>query len=68
MRYLDGEMSVAERASTAEHLLQCPECAADLVVYFRTGRIDAGCDGVPVPTDTATISAKAAAAATFRMP
>ena len=30
VRYLDGEMSVAERASTAEHLLQCPECAADL--------------------------------------
>ncbi|BBH67954.1 protease [Actinoplanes sp. OR16] len=33
-----------------------PACAADLVGYFRTGRIDAGCDGVPVPSDTALAS------------
>jgi hypothetical protein len=27
-----------------------PECAADVTTYFTTGRIDRGCDGVPVPT------------------
>ncbi|GAA0553392.1 alpha/beta hydrolase [Paractinoplanes ferrugineus] len=33
-------------------VLQVPGCAADLVTYFDTGRIDGGCAGVPVPTGT----------------
>jgi pimeloyl-ACP methyl ester carboxylesterase len=32
-------------------VLQVPACAADLVAYFDTGTIDAGCPGVPVPID-----------------
>ena len=30
-------------------VLEVPACAADLVSYFDTGRIDRGCAGVPVP-------------------
>ncbi|MBB4938486.1 hypothetical protein FHR32_002791 [Streptosporangium album] len=30
-------------------VLREPSCAAKLVSYFTTGRIDRGCDGVPVP-------------------
>ncbi|MET0494722.1 MAG: alpha/beta fold hydrolase, partial [Actinoplanes sp.] len=30
-------------------VLEVPACAADLVSYFETGRIDGGCAGVPVP-------------------
>jgi hypothetical protein len=30
-------------------VLREPACAADVVSYFDTGRIDAGCPGVPVP-------------------
>ena len=36
-------------------VLRVPECAADLVGFFNTGRIDKGCAGVPAPqTTTAT--------------
>jgi hypothetical protein len=31
-------------------VLREPACAADLVSYFDTGRIDGGCAEVPVPT------------------
>ncbi|RSM69467.1 hypothetical protein DMB66_10730 [Actinoplanes sp. ATCC 53533] len=31
-------------------VLREPACAADVVSYFDTGRIDGGCPGVPVPT------------------
>lgn len=30
-------------------VLRVPNCAAELVSYFNTGRIDRGCDGTPVP-------------------
>ncbi|PRY37987.1 TAP-like protein [Umezawaea tangerina] len=30
-------------------VLRVPECSADLVEYFTTGRIDGGCQGVPLP-------------------
>ncbi|NBE84773.1 alpha/beta fold hydrolase [Micromonospora sp. NEAU-HG-1] len=30
-------------------VLRVPDCAAEMVSYFATGRIDQGCDGVPVP-------------------
>ncbi|MBE1487771.1 alpha/beta fold hydrolase [Plantactinospora soyae] len=33
------------------------ECTADLVGFFNTGRIDGGCDGVPVPTGPAAAAA-----------
>jgi hypothetical protein len=29
-------------------VLRVPGCAAELVSYFTTGRIDRGCDGFPV--------------------
>jgi pimeloyl-ACP methyl ester carboxylesterase len=31
-------------------VLREPACAADVVTYFDTGRIDGGCAGVPVPS------------------
>lgn len=40
---------------------QEPACAADVVSYFDTGRIDGGCPGVPVPAGPAD-----RAAATFQ--
>lgn len=33
-------------------VLRVPECSADLVEYFTTGRIDGGCTGVPGPAET----------------
>ncbi|MFI7147029.1 alpha/beta hydrolase [Nonomuraea sp. NPDC050022] len=30
-------------------VLRVPDCAAELVSYFDTGRIDRGCGGTPVP-------------------
>jgi hypothetical protein len=30
-------------------VLKNPGCAAELVTYFNTGRVDRGCDGVPTP-------------------
>ncbi|WP_433432194.1 alpha/beta fold hydrolase [Nonomuraea sp. CA-141351] len=30
-------------------VLRVPDCAAKLVSYFDTGRVDRGCDGTPVP-------------------
>jgi hypothetical protein len=30
-------------------VLKNPDCAAELVTYFNTGRVDQGCDGVPTP-------------------
>lgn len=35
-------------------VLRVPECSADLVEYFTTGRIDSGCPGVPGPAGTTT--------------
>ena len=35
-------------------VLRVPECAADLVEYFTTGRIDGGCPGAPGPDATTT--------------
>ncbi|GAA3567712.1 alpha/beta hydrolase [Nonomuraea rosea] len=29
--------------------IRVPECAADVVTYFETGRIDRGCEGVGIP-------------------
>ncbi|MFF0380541.1 alpha/beta fold hydrolase [Actinoplanes missouriensis] len=42
-------------------VLQQPDCAADVVRYFGTGRIDRGCAGVPVPADAAEKAAGIAA-------
>lgn len=36
-------------------VLRVPECAADLVAYFETGRIDKGCAGVQGPQDQAPL-------------
>ncbi|MCS7475783.1 alpha/beta hydrolase [Umezawaea endophytica] len=33
-------------------VLRVPECAADLVGYFTTGRVDGGCPGAPGPDET----------------
>ncbi|WNV88521.1 alpha/beta fold hydrolase [Umezawaea sp. Da 62-37] len=30
-------------------VLRVPECSADMLAYFTTGRIDDGCQGVPLP-------------------
>ncbi len=38
-------------------VLNEPACAADLVAYFTTGRIDGGCPGAPVPAATAARTA-----------
>jgi len=35
MAYLDGEMSVEERAWMEEHLAACPRCQADVRAYGR---------------------------------
>ena len=39
-------------------VLREPACAADLVSYFDTGRIDGGCAGVQVPAESAEPAAK----------
>ena len=39
-------------------VLREPACAADLVSYFDTGRIDGGCAGVPVPDGPGAPAAK----------
>jgi hypothetical protein len=38
-------------------VLQVPECAADVVSYFDTGRIDGGCAGVQAPAEQIGASA-----------
>ncbi|MEU4564835.1 alpha/beta hydrolase [Actinoplanes sp. NPDC023936] len=49
-------------------VLQEPDCAADVVGYFGTGRIDGGCAGVPVPADAARTTAAAGTPGGFRIP
>jgi hypothetical protein len=39
-------------------VLREPACAADLVSFFDTGRIDGGCAGVPVPAGPGEPSAR----------
>jgi len=46
-------------------VLQEPACAADVVSYFDTGRIDGGCAGVPVPDGPEDRSATALSGAGF---
>jgi pimeloyl-ACP methyl ester carboxylesterase len=56
MRAATGGRTYTVEDDVHGSVLRVPECAADLVEYFTTGRIDGGCPGAPGP-DGPTASA-----------
>jgi len=70
-RLLQTQAAVGGKVYTVDDdvhgsVLREPACAADVVSYFDTGRIDGGCAGVPVPSGPEARSSRGPAA-TFRI-
>lgn len=49
--YYDGELSSAERAAVAEHITNCPRCAAELAAFSDLSEMADALADPPVPSD-----------------